>query len=136
MDPVTICVEFGSKAKQTISALCPRNVVRHLPSLTFHNFAVWSNEPVPTLSAYGKLNEIEYTTFLWPFNFWRISPESVSHIIQVWSYEPVMNLSPFLLKAQFVKGNSWQWRVFIKLNFLFCFCDVTWINSRKIFIIY
>ena len=85
IEPVTICELVGSKAKQTISASWPLNVARHFPSSTFHNLAVWSKEPVPTLSAYGKLKEIAYTTFLWPFNFCKVFPEAVSHTMQVWS---------------------------------------------------
>ena len=44
---------------------------------------VLSNEPISTLSPYGKLNDIEYTTFEWPINFCNKLPIFVSHIIHV-----------------------------------------------------
>ena len=50
----------GSKDKQTISVVCPRNVCSSSPVAEFQIFAVLSNEPVTTLSPKGLLKAIAY----------------------------------------------------------------------------
>lgn len=82
-----------------------------------HILAVLSKDPVTILSPKGLLNAMQYTTFLCPSKVNISSPLYVSHTLHVLSYDPVINLSPFLLKAQFVNGNTWAFKVLKLSNF-------------------